>query len=260
MARKKLSVRNVHFDIKRINIGPEVSRDWLYDYPDFIHFAPLVYDVREVSEELHSIGLFDEDITRFFETRLDYDDDDYDASDASTTIVDCGMKRKPETRYLLGGELQTYLKKPRVPEDAKKRLCFLDECTPTIAFVMCLAAPQRERQHLATFFLRHSQGSNFFQEWVQPLANIWESEFHLQYFQIVQSADLGNKADGWILGVEKQEFPDTGKTGRRYIVQAATGYRFVGDLHDRFWTCHEVASIIKPSEKWITKSAEYEGL
>ncbi|KAK2768619.1 hypothetical protein FQN54_000475 [Arachnomyces sp. PD_36] len=267
MARKKLAVRHANFDRKRINISPEVSCDWLYDYPDFIHFTPLVYDVREVSEELHPVGLFDEHIIpKLLETGSGDQDDnndsgnDSDDDDARAIIVDCGMNRDPLTTRLWLGELQAYLKKPRVPEHAKKRLCYVDECTPTIAFVMCLAAPQRERQHLATFFLRHSQGSNSYQEWLHTLANIWESEFHLQYFQIVRSADVGKKDRDWILNVDEQEFPDPNKAGRRYLVQAATGYRFVGDLHDRFWTCHTVASIINPSAKWITRSAEHEGL
>lgn len=75
---------------------------------------------------------------------------------------------------------------------------------------------------------------------VHPLADIWAAELQLGFLQLVDtqksnryldSADNDNVCDG-----RQRKFPYIVKGSHFDIYKASLGYRFVGDMGDRFWS------------------------
>ncbi len=73
---------------------------------------------------------------------------------------------------------------------------------------------------------------------VHPLADVWASELHLGFLQLVDTrnrsqdfAENDNVCDG-----RQRKFPHIVKGSHFDIYKASLGYRFVGDMGDRFWS------------------------
>ncbi|KAF2188528.1 hypothetical protein K469DRAFT_82745 [Zopfia rhizophila CBS 207.26] len=269
---KKLKIGSAKIDSKNIINGREFSRDWLYDYPSFFHSEPITYDRVEQTKDLG---------VPFFERALDSWDrseEEMRPKEEIVVVVDVATKRPSNTSdgtstkelkgktmdninvIVAGGSaLEDYLKAARTPEQAKKRFIFLEHCPKINSLSVCLAAPGRdpqERKRLATFFLSLSKGKSLHEEWLHRSGNLWESEFHLYFFQIVGEDEISDPHREGILNINPMSFPGSEGTTKRSIIRTGAGYRFVGDLYDRFWTCYFASLVVHVTDnRWITADA-----
>ncbi|EXJ89887.1 hypothetical protein A1O3_02954 [Capronia epimyces CBS 606.96] len=135
-------------------------------------------------------------------------------------------------------ELLTMLRKPRRAEQAKKRLVWLPCANGETALVCYLTSPDEEKAAISEFFERHRHYDKFFSDDTTITLNTWESEFHLSFYQLI---DTAAPAPAPAIPEPSQE-PLGGKLNYQ-ITRASVGFRFFGDFFDRFWTCHFVEYI-----------------
>jgi hypothetical protein len=133
-------------------------------------------------------------------------------------------------------KLWNELCKSRTVHEAKKRFIWMPRVSAETALV-CYLAGNDEDEDLAMirFFDRHANQDIFFFDDTTMTKNIWESEFHLSFFQIVMGK---SQAASGIPTVESEiELP--GKSDKK-LTRAAMGFRIFGDFFDRYWTCHYI--------------------
>ena len=248
----------------RINAGNIVDDatflpDWMYHYPDFIHEETLDINLDSELSILEPSEVLQPAVARWKKARGMRDEEVY-GRENQPQIVDLGIKQPggPTThndgpmsvdrkvsveRLHTSNDALEYFAKPRTPELGKKRLIELPYCSADSALACWLSASRLEKPFLLEFFRRHTVAHNYFGERAHQLGNIWETEFHLAFYQFVDSRDVYQKASRQLQGRPRlRELPTLSATDpRRRFTAAAIGFRFVGDLRDRFWTCHFVA-------------------
>ncbi|OJD34447.1 mg2+ transporter zinc transport protein [Diplodia corticola] len=137
-------------------------------------------------------------------------------------------------RMLHISQLREALDRVRTADSAKKRLVWLPRVDHGSTILCCLAAAGAEKPNLSSFFDRHSKAEKYLLDDVASVLNIWETEFHLSYYQLVDRAPSKLEVDERMSPLEVDGFPGKG----RKIDRAAVGFRFNGDFFDRYWTCH----------------------
>ena len=229
--------------------------DWLYHYPDFIHETPLELDTDMALSSLEPSEVLQPAVARWTRTKGVRDEEVY-GRDSQPQVVDLGVKtslvledtvkvdRKIKVvRLHTSNDVLDYFREPRMVEFAKKRLIELPYCSADTALTCWLAATVLEKPFLLDFFRRHTVAHNYFGERAHQLGNIWETEFHLAFYQMLDFRDPSLKGSRQLQGRPRvRELPTlTTEQSSRQFTAAAMGFRFVGDLRDRFWTCHFVA-------------------
>ena len=232
--------------------------DWMYHYPDFIHKETLDINMDSELSVLEPSEVLQPAVARWKKARGVRDEEVYGRGN-QPQIVDLGIKRPgglttddaPMSvdrkvnveRLHTSNDALEYFAKPRTPELGKKRLIELPYCSADSALACWLSASRLEKPFLLEFFRRHTVAHNYFGERAHQLGNIWETEFHLAFYQFVDSRDVYQKDSRQLQGRPRlRELPTLSATDpRRRFTAAAIGFRFVGDLRDRFWTCHFVA-------------------
>ncbi|GME26438.1 hypothetical protein GTA08_BOTSDO10178 [Neofusicoccum parvum] len=129
-------------------------------------------------------------------------------------------------------QLRDRLGQVRTAESAKKRLVWLPRVDEGSTILCCLASPNSEKAKMSSFFDRHAKSDKYLLDDVTSVLNTWETEFHLSFYQLVDTVKH-DEMDGmphlWVEGAP-------GKAKK--IDRAAMGFRFTGDFFDRYWTCH----------------------
>lgn len=146
--------------------------------------------------------------------------------------------KSPYTLYH-NEELEKKLGSPRSAEGAKKRFIWLPQadCSES-ALTLCerANASDAEKQAVSVFFSRHLKYRNLFSEDTTLALNSWQTELNLSFF-----FELSSKGD--IKGDDKDEKIQNRSIEAPRRNRASLGYRFDGDLFDRYWTCHFVESL-----------------
>lgn len=140
---------------------------------------------------------------------------------------------------------RTLAKRRRV-QDAKKRLVWLPRGDKMTALMCYLASPELERDNMSAFIDRHASYDKFFFDGVAPFQNEWETGLHLSYFSLLDKDPGILKKDGTIPYLSyiligkppswEKVHPEIERP--KTLVRSTTGFRFVGDFSDRYWTCH----------------------
>ncbi|TGO30641.1 hypothetical protein BPAE_0004g00990 [Botrytis paeoniae] len=123
------------------------------------------------------------------------------------------------------------LKKPRTPELAKKRLIRMPLVGKFKAALCYLATPEIHQISISLFFDRHVKNESYFFEDTALVENTWETEFHLSFYSLTNSDS--NHAEG-VAASSVKEFP--GSSQKKKIALGSMGFRFDGDIFDRYWT------------------------
>lgn len=129
----------------------------------------------------------------------------------------------------------TYLK--RTPETAKKRLLHFCRATDNTALICYLSA--FANLDMSTFFDRHKAYNKLFHEEASPVFNLWVTELHLSFYQIISRKQRPDTV--CIPDFDYYDFPySTSQKARdlKQISRAVMSFRFDGDFFDRHWTCH----------------------
>lgn len=232
--------------------------DWMYYYPDFIHTNPLDIDVRKELEELDSVDSLKSAVSTW------RDSQGFDSSDSwwipfPPAVFDSGNKKRTSAMdssaarhisindfYIRDG-LWKRLLQSRTPEQAKKRLIELSSFDKESVLICWLTAPEQEKPLFTEFFRRHELSDNYFGERAHWQGNMWETELHLSFYQLVgrkENDEFPSLEDIQDLITEKR-LPNLSATLQgQGVMPVAMSLRFVGDLRDRYWTCHFLSSAI----------------
>ena len=231
--------------------------DWMYCYPDFMHSRALRVDIENEIQTWNPGDPLRAAVVRW-QSRKSFDDDADNLSKYLPTIVDSGQK--VGGKLLIGNgrahgrhievssmttskELWTYLLKPRTEEKAKKRLIETVDQNLDCSFICWLAAPRSEKAYLLEFFRRHDAAENYFTETAHQFGNLWQTEFHFSFFQLVGDPESAQGDLSWKSRV--RELPNLSMDRSQKFSLGAISFRFVGDIRDRFWTCHFAAKTLK---------------
>ena len=216
--------------------------DWMYHYPAFIHEQPLVISLKQDLKQLSSIEGLKSAVDRY-KASQDFKGRTNLRSSYPPAMVDSGVQRRtnpedafPERQLSIGKYYDSksfwdQLLKPRTPDKAKKRLVEISSQDKDSALMCWLSSPQQEKPFLWLFLSRNDALENFFGERADKGANLWETEFHLGFYQLLDSTDSPSRS-------KSREMPSLSQNqGPRSIAPVALSFRFVGDLRDRFWSC-----------------------
>ncbi|KAF4812302.1 hypothetical protein CGCSCA5_v009306 [Colletotrichum siamense] len=169
-----------------------------------------------------------------------------DCSDNMTFIADVQrqkhlQKHERENYITFRGINSNYklwylLSLPRTASRAKKRFIWLPTADNERALVCCVTSQTtEEKQAISLFFEHHYRYENYFLDETSMVLNTWESELHLSFYKLVDE----NYTPA--VGIPKEildDFPGSDPTYPRRLVRASVGFRLIGDLFDRHWTCH----------------------
>ena len=214
----------------------------MYHYPAFIHEQPLVIGPEQDLKQLSSIEGLKSAVDRY-KASQNFKGKDYPWSPHMPAMVDSGVRKRtnpedafPERqlntrRYYDSASFWAQLLKPRTPDKAKKRLIEISSRDKDSALMCWLSSPQEEKPFFWLFLSRNDALENFFGERADKRANLWETEFHLGFYQLLDSTDSSSRGNS-------RKMPSLSQNqGLRTIAPVALSFRFVGDLRDRFWTC-----------------------
>ncbi|KAF7888255.1 uncharacterized protein EAF02_002796 [Botrytis sinoallii] len=235
---KKTTPFNDLIDMKNI-----VDRDdeWLYNYPS-IFSRKTTIDLKEALRSAKSSASYSEIGDGVIRKKLD--NLEGDLSDGLARCNYCFVVDTKKTKHLGRGDergdlsllfhrYQTWvtLGRPRTPELAKKRLIWMPLVGEFQAALCYLATPEIYQMSVSSFFDRHVKNESYFFEDTALLANSWETEFHLSFYSLIDSDS--NHAEG-IATSSMEEFPSGNQ--KKKIALASMGFRFDGDIFDRYWT------------------------
>ncbi len=143
----------------------------------------------------------------------------------------------------------TRLTASRTFDSAKKRLIELTSFHQDLTLICWLASPPEQKMQFLEFLRRHGSSESSFGERVDWKANMWETDLHLGFFQLLSKED--NKIyPPPLLDYQGQfrirEMPSLSQTSSSVeITPVTTSFRFVGDLRDQAWTCHFLTSVAR---------------
>ncbi|TGO39851.1 hypothetical protein BHYA_0046g00040 [Botrytis hyacinthi] len=130
------------------------------------------------------------------------------------------------------------LGRSRTPELAKKRLIWMPLVGEFQAGSCYLATPEIHQMSISSFFDRHVKNESYFFEDTALVENAWETEFHLSFYSLIDSDS--NHAEG-IATSSAEGFP--GSNQKKKIALGSMGFRFDGDIFDRYWTGYLVENV-----------------
>jgi hypothetical protein len=261
MVMKRSMPFNSMIDVSSIT---NMDEEWLYNYPDFL----LVDDI-DLIRELESF--FDRDSNRYmpvYESPSSIIDKALESlggippeTFSFTTVKTDGKlpggfvaslpKQKSLVRrqkrgkraiganvaYLfisrLNGWLWDSIKEARSALNAKKRFLWLPSRSDSKTALLCwLASTERERPAISLFFDRHAEYDNQLWDDTTMALNTWQTELHLCFWV------LFDKSQHLHAGIPHPLEAPWPRDSTKELRRASIGFRFDGDLFDRYWTCH----------------------
>ncbi|KAL9000928.1 MAG: hypothetical protein Q9188_005567 [Gyalolechia gomerana] len=233
--------------------------NWMYFPHVYLHQLPLQIDYEMVFKEAESFQGLKSAIANWKESKgfsMDYIPRIF-----LPHVADSGTKKgaffngKPLERQM---DIQWYdtaagfynrLTGPRTFGSAKKRLVEFTSFHQDLPLICWLSSPTEQRMQFLEFLRRHGSSENFFGERVDWRGNIWETELHLGFYQLL-SKEHNKTYPPPHLDYQGQfriiEMPSLSQLSPAYkLTPVTTSLRFVGDLRDQAWTCHFLTSVAR---------------
>ncbi|KAL8850496.1 MAG: hypothetical protein Q9221_004544 [Calogaya cf. arnoldii] len=231
---------------------------WMYHHPAYLHEQPLKLDFEREFKHIHAFDSFKGAIDRWKTSK--------EFSKSREPIIfpphvaDCGTKTRPELDgetvrrrmevewYITPADLCDSLMRPRTFEQAKKRLIELSSRShrQETELICWLTAPEQERPMFLDFLRRHGSSESFFGERVDWKGNIWETELHLGFYQLLSEEDNKRFRSPHVdshSSLRIRKMPSLSQASfMSEITPCSISLRFVGDLRDRSWTCYFLSS------------------
>ncbi|KAF4959459.1 hypothetical protein FGADI_1680 [Fusarium gaditjirri] len=239
----------------------QLSDEWLYNEPHFFG-QPCPPDYLNAFQEIYHHSFSNSDLN----------------SKLQGVIIDvprskAGKKAPPTLKSLLKfvdsqERLRNRIENIRTPSIAKKRLFAFFSAEPQLTLL--LPQTPEEFGHLFFFLRRHNEYDKYFYEHTEIEGNLWTTEFHLSFY-VLDSEDSEDPEDLQSSDGEEDtedeehsehsehseqdhttdRLENPSRTVDRHDVKlsrVAIGFRFDGDLFDRYWTCYFRES--NPQERW----------
>lgn len=139
-------------------------------------------------------------------------------------------------------EIWNKLAAHRTAERAKKRSIVLANPDAKTAMICYLTCPSAYQEPLAMFLDLYSKQENVCHDRTSMVANTWTTELLLGFYAISTKKAKSKMSDN--LGYYRTRFHLDEKN---VVVRKCVGFRFDGDIFDRYWTCLVVHSVVKAS-------------
>ncbi|ROW02391.1 hypothetical protein VMCG_06097 [Cytospora schulzeri] len=230
--------------------------EWLYDYPEFLS-TEKVSLVQEINSLLKS-GRPSSDLMGgiLAQKMQEYRGDrEFSLLWAPLYNAEIHMADTPKQKYLGRREKRQFRVNPftrldifnmdselgaaRTAEKAKKRFIWLPYAKAEIALLCWMASPEVEKPALSLFFDRHSKYENHVWDDTTMVLNTWQTELHLSFYVLVDTSVAAYQRGG-LPTDSRDPFPGS---SRKEIWRASIGFRFDGDIFDRYWTCHFIEHV-----------------
>ncbi|KAL8724581.1 MAG: hypothetical protein Q9181_006764 [Wetmoreana brouardii] len=239
--------------------------DWMYHYSEHIHVRQLDIDIEAMLEESGQLKCLENAVDKRKDSKA-FGKLQLGNPPFPPHVADVGTKKGADRHYD-GTSVQRPMKvdwywdphifyerlvKPRTFLQAKKRLIELASHDQETTLICWLTTPRPEKPLFLDFLDRHCLSESFFGERVDWRGNIWDTEFHLGFYQMVSKEN--NKRFPPHMGHQSQldrikKMPNlsdrSDRSDRDQITLVAVSLRFVGDLRDRSWTCHYLSSVAR---------------
>lgn len=233
--------------------------DWMYHYPVYIHNHPLQINLEEDATSAQSFPGFKNAVTKWRASPefivshgpVIFPPHVADSGTKKGAALDgsSGERQMDVNWYNDTAAFYKYLIRPRTFGLAKKRLIELASHQQELALICWLTVPQLDRPLFRDFLRRHGSSESFFGERVDWKGNIWDTELHLGFYQLLTMDD--NKRfppphleyQGQFRIRKMPSLSQASSSGE--ITPVAISLRFVGDLRDRSWTCHFLTSVAR---------------
>lgn len=229
---------------------------WMYHHPTYLHEQPLKFDFEQAFKSIDGfIGLktaVDKWKTSkgFSKSREPVIFLPHVADSGTKTHAgkdaDLVQRRMDVEWYGTAADIYDRLMQPRTFDHAKKRLVELPSHNQETALICWLTAPEQEKPMFLEFLRRHGSSESFFGERVDWKGNIWETELHLGFYQLIPEEK--NKCFrpphlDYHGQLRTRKMPSLSQDPSIIeITPCSISLRFVGDLRDRSWTCHFLSS------------------
>lgn len=243
--------------------------EWLFDYPAFFTSDEPIEDPekihKKISDEVEVLNnlinaehnfpyVVLKDSVRKYKAKKTTLEGPFSGTDepwsAVVDVIRTGKRESEiEENICYPKELMEKLWDKRPRDRIKRRLIYVYNCGIEMALALYLGTHSAEQYSVAGFLARHQRRDVFFCEHTHKAINSWVTELHLGFYRIVRKSR--SKADDSDTEEDEEEetihartsiFPEKPvpcpDDNTRIIEKGAVGFRFVGDLYDRFWTCH----------------------
>ncbi|KAG0634172.1 hypothetical protein HOY80DRAFT_929091 [Tuber brumale] len=235
-------------DRHQVNDPPLYGERYLFEEPLFMKHKPKKFEINRESMEMF-LGLGDGNTwCCFWETSKGKGN--FLKNITNMPNYDWGNKRnaviKPSSKgwfdRVRGGEALLKLQEKRDRKVDRKRIIVMEDCAIEHLVFLMASLDFQEAGHISEFLsrLRHmgSHEMRFAEQTIMP-DNLWITEFNINF----------NTAP-FLAGVESPHLPNYFPRRRerflsmndvapaRIMAEAAMGFRIIGDLHDRYWTCY----------------------
>lgn len=259
-------------------VNTDFLPDWMYFYPDFIHREELKINVREKLHQLSSVKSLAPAIT-MWKASENFDTGEETNIPFAAGLVDSGIKKRtsphqtlPEREISVSGYYDPKmfwkrLLQPRTAEKAKKRLIELSSQDKESVLICWLTTSEEERHFFLEYFRRHESSESFFGERAHLRANVWETEFHLGFYELLSAeGDEESRTVAEIVDEDPQSqllgrqiYSQPVSPDRHEVKPVALSFRFVGDLRDRFWTCYFFSSVNHGFDGFVDEYYRFSG-
>lgn len=144
----------------------------------------------------------------------------------------------PEPRSTTNSNgIKQYINQKRTLALAKKRFLRFHPISQDDALLCYLASSERDA--ISLFFDRHASYDRHFSEDTILVLNKWVTELHLPFYQITKQEPSSGiyQTIAKVVSIPFLRRIRKNK-GAMWINRATMGFRFDGDILDRYWTCH----------------------
>ncbi|RPA93201.1 hypothetical protein L873DRAFT_1706507 [Choiromyces venosus 120613-1] len=150
--------------------------------------------------------------------------------------------RDGDFEFLQGTEAFMRLKAYRDRKVDKKRILVMEDCSIEHLIALMANIDFQEACHIGEFLSRmrlmDSHEMRFTEHTILP-DNLWITEFNVNFITVPALNDVDLSRSSSYFSKKRAKFQSINDFESEYMMaEAAIGFRFIGDLHDRYWTCY----------------------
>ncbi|KAG0634165.1 hypothetical protein HOY80DRAFT_895366 [Tuber brumale] len=150
--------------------------------------------------------------------------------------------RNKKSDLFHGSKAFSMLQKQRHWKVDKKRIIVMKDCMIEHLISLMANLDIQEAGHVNKFLLRlrpmDSHEMRFEEQTIMP-DNLWITEFNINFITAPFLADVESPLPQNYFPRRRAKFLSmNGAVPDRIMAEAAMGFRIIGDLHDRYWTCY----------------------
>ncbi|KAG0634173.1 hypothetical protein HOY80DRAFT_1140886 [Tuber brumale] len=233
-------------DRLQVNDPPSYGEWYWFREPLFMRHKPRKFEItRKSIETFLELGT---DWSRFWETSQGQanfiknmaDMSNYDWGNKRNVVVQ--PYRNGESNFFHGNRALLKLQVQRDRKVDKKRIIVMGDCMIEHLIALMANLDFQESSHIGEFLSRlrlmDPHEMRFSEQTIMP-ENLWITEFNINFITAPSRADVESPLLPNYFPRRRAKFLSMNDVSpARIMAEAAMGFRIIGDLHDRYWTCY----------------------